>query len=62
MATQCLSIRSLRTQVRFSFSPGGVVLQRPPLYTTCIQEAADSAWWMFPCSESEEWLCAKRNS
>ena len=46
-------------QVRFQFTPGGVVLHHPAAFTTCIQEAADSSWWMFPSSESDEWLCAK---
>ena len=47
-------------QVRFQFTPGGVVLHHPAAFTTCIQEATDSSWWMFPSSESDEWLCAKR--
>jgi hypothetical protein len=47
-------------QVRFQISSSGIVLQRPPPFTTCIQEAADGSWWMFPCSENEGWLCAKK--
>ena len=47
-------------QVRFQFNSGGVVLHRPSAFTTCIQEAADGRWWMFPSSETEEWLCAQR--
>ena len=51
-----------REQVRFQFTPGGVVLHQPAAFTTCIQEAADGGWWMFPSSESDEWLCAKRKA
>ena len=47
-------------QVRFQITPGGVVLNHPAAFTTCIQEAPDSSWWMFPSSESDEWLCAKK--
>jgi hypothetical protein len=47
-------------QVRFQFTPGGVVLHQPAAFTTCIQEATGGEWWMFPSSESEEWLFAKR--
>jgi proteinaceous RNase P len=38
------------------------VLNHPSAFTTCIQEAADSNWWMFPSAESDDWLCAKRIS
>ena len=46
--------------MRFQITPGGVVLNHPAAFTTCIQEAPDSSWWMFPSSESDEWLCAKK--
>ena len=47
-------------QVRFQFTAGGVVLHQPSKFTTCIQEAEDGSWWMFPSSESDDWLCARR--
>lgn len=49
-----------RHQVRFHMSAGaGLELYFPPVFTTCIQEAGDGSWWMFPC-DSGEWLCGLR--
>ena len=49
-------------QARFDITGGHVVIQRPPLFTVCIQEATDGSWWMFPSAEGEGWLCAKRKT
>ena len=46
-----------RHQVRFSFTTGEVDLEYPALFTTCMQEADDGSWWMFP-QEDDGWLCA----
>ena len=36
-----------------------VELYHPPVFTTCVQEAGDGSWWMFPL-DSGEWLCGRR--
>jgi len=46
-----------RHQVRFSITAGKVELLYPPVFTTCMQEADDASWWMFPL-EDDSWLCA----
>lgn len=46
-----------RHQVRFTITAGEVELDYPAVFTTCMQEADDSSWWMFP-QEDESWLCA----
>jgi proteinaceous RNase P len=46
-----------RHQVRFSITAGEVELDYPAVFTTCMQEADDASWWMFP-QEDESWLCA----
>ena len=48
-----------RHQVRFSITAGVVELMYPPVFTTCMQEADDSSWWMFP-QEDDTWLCAMK--
>lgn len=46
-----------RHQVRFSIAAGNVELEYPAKFTTCMQEADDHSWWMFP-QEDDTWLCA----
>ena len=46
-----------RHQVRFSIAAGDVELEYPAKFTTCMQEADDHSWWMFP-QEDDTWLCA----
>ena len=46
-----------RHQVRFTITAGEVELDYHAVFTTCMQEADDSSWWMFP-QEDESWLCA----
>lgn len=46
-----------RHQVRFSITAGEVELEYPDVFTTCMQEAEDGSWWMFP-QEDDSWMCA----
>ena len=49
-----------RHQVRFHMSAAtGLEFYYPPVFTTCVQEAGDKSWWMFPL-DSGEWLCGLR--
>lgn len=49
-----------RHQVRFHMSTAtGLELYFPPAFTTCVQEAGDGSWWLFPL-DSGEWLCGLR--